>query len=132
MYLEFKDERDKDFLETYKSVISEHGKMARFLGKQQLIEETINHQAKRYYISYEQCSRIIMKLINRKPVIFKNQIKKEMYYSILNELNKKKQESNKPLGILLGQIIYSPAPRFYLSVKSASILFYSLLKNKQI
>lgn len=132
MYLEFKKERDDDFAETYKTVIAGLGKQARFTPRQQLIRLTVNHPAKRYYVSYEQASRILSRLLHRKKVTFKNPLKKEMYMEILKQIRTKKKTTDKPLSQILAETIYSPAPRFYLTVETATLLYNSLLKNKQL
>ena len=128
MYLEFKKERDVDFMNAYHNVIRSYGKQAIQLSRDVLIQATIHSQAKRYYVSYEQALRIISKMLRGKEVLFRNDLKKEMYTTILKEV-KIKLTKDQSLKKVLSNIIYSPAPRFHISKESAFILYYSLLKS---
>lgn len=130
MYLDFKDERDADFLSAYKKIIISHGKNARYIKKETLLLETIHHPAQRFYVSYEQAHRIITRLWKGQKVTFKNKLKEKMYIDILEKI-KQKQSSDLSLKELIAQTIYSPAPRFYITPESASILFYQLIKTKR-
>lgn len=130
MHLDFKKERDEDFINAYNDVVKSHGKQAPYILKDKLIEETILHPAKRFYVSHEQASRIIMKMIAGKKTGIRNTIKAEMYQTILSKIRELQRNSRKSVSSLLSEVIDSPAPRFYISKESASILYYTLIKRK--
>lgn len=130
MHLDFKNERDNDFLQAYKKIIVRHGKNAPYIKKETLILETINHPAKRFYVSYEQAQRIITRLWKGQKVNFKNKLKQKMYTDILNRI-KEQQNTGTPLNELIAKTIYAPAPRFYITQESASILYYQLIKKQK-
>lgn len=130
MFLEFKDERDADFMTTYNSVISQLGDQARYLKKEDLLYATILHPAKRFYVSEEQAIRVVTKLMRGGSINFRNTLKAEMYANIVAKV----QESDKgeiPLKELIIKVVYSPAPRFYITLESAAILYYKLFKKQR-
>lgn len=130
MYLEFKEERDEDFMNVYAEVVHGYGKKAPYIKKEALLAEAILSRAKRFYVSPEQAQRIVSRLLRGKTVVFKNDLKKEMYLTILERVKLLSQkEPDVPLSRIISDVIYMPAPRFYITVESASILFYQLLKR---
>lgn len=131
MRLDFKHERDRDFMQAYQNILSRYGKNAPFIKKETLIRETIFHPAKRFYVSPEQSLRILSQLLRNQKVDFKNPVKKEMYTTLLH-LIKSKLPTDRPLINIVTETIYTPAPRFYLTLESASILYYKLIKQPTI
>lgn len=131
MRLEFKQERDTDFMNTYSAVLENYGKKAPYIKKELLIRETISRPTKRFYVSPEQALRIISQLLRGKEVIFKSTEKEKMYRTILSEVEKR-LPSALPLSHLVTEIIYTPAPCFYITLESASILYYKLIKQSAL
>lgn len=131
MRLDFKDIRDKDFLDSYTNVIKRYGKKAPYIKRDDLLLETILSPAKRFYVSEEQALRTISKILKGQSVVFKNILKKKMYDEILRRVMEKWDRDKEPLIYLLCRIINEPAPRFYINLKSARILYYKLLTHKK-
>lgn len=131
MRLDFKDFRDRDFLDSYTSVIKRHGKEAPYIKRDDLLLEAILSPAKRFYVSEEQALRTISKMLKGQTVVFKNNLKKKMYDELLKRVREKWDQDKEPLIYFLCKIIYEPAPRFYINLKSARILYYKLLTRKK-
>lgn len=129
MYLDFKNERDADFLAAYKKIIIRHGKNARYIKKETLLSETIHHPAQRFYVSYEQAQRIITRLWKGQKVTFRNKLKEKMYIDLLEKT--RQQHPGLPLKEKIANAIYTTAPRFYITLESASILYYQLIKTNK-
>lgn len=128
MYLDFKEERDRDFMNAYEAVLKQYGEDAPFIKKEILIQKTLAHPAKRFYVSPEQALRIISRLLRNQKVDFKNAEKEKMYLTLLQRV-KKHLPTDRPLIHLITETIYSEAPCFYLTIESASILYYQLIKK---
>lgn len=129
MTLDFKEERDRDFMEAYRDVIGRHGANARFLRKEVLLHETVFHPARRFYVSEEQAIRVVGRLLKGQAVFFKNRVKAEMYGEIVRRLNEG-NEAGLPLRERIIEVIYGEAPRFYIGLESAFILFYGLIRER--
>lgn len=131
MRLDFKEERDEDFLSSYLSVIKDHGKSAPFLKKEYILVQTIRRPAKRFYVSEEQCIRIIGDMLKGKKEEIKNPLKAEMYREIYKRVREILENTDQALPDIIQTVISQPAPRFYLTLESAQILYYELIKQKK-
>lgn len=131
MKLDFKEERDMDFLSSYKLVLKEYGRSAPYLKKEFLLSRAILKPAKRFYVSEEQCSRIIGNMLRGKVVDIKNPLKLMMYDEILSRVKTELHNSTLLLPDIIRNVINQPSPRFYLTLESAQILYYKLIKHKR-
>lgn len=131
MKLDFKEERDMDFLSSYKLVLKEYGRSAPYLKKEFLLSRAILKPAKRFYVSEEQCSRIIGNMLRGKVIDIKNPLKLMMYDEILSRVKTELHNSTLLLPDIIRNVINQPSPRFYLTLESAQILYYKLIKHKR-
>lgn len=131
MWLEFKEERDRDFLASYDSVIKKHGKNAPYLKRDELLLEAIMRPAKRFYVSEEQSFRIITKMLKGKNPGLRNPLKLQMYKEILLRVKQELDRSNRSIVEIIDIVINQSAPRFYIDLKSARILHYKLLNSRK-
>lgn len=129
MVLEFKDERDKDFLEAYERMLKEFGRDAPYVCRRSIIREALKRKAKRFYVSYEQCYRNISRMVAGKEVVIRSFWKRIMYEDILEAVKKKMSEGMR-LDDAVMNVVYSPAPRFYIDEDTAVLLLYRLVKQK--
>lgn len=130
MELEFKKERDQDFLSSYDLVIEECGKFAPFLQKEFLLHQAILRPAKRFYVSEEQAFDIINSMMKGKYIV-KNSLKRLMYEEILLRVKKELEFSEDSMQDIIMRVINQPAPRFYMTIQSAQILYYKLIKMRR-
>lgn len=131
MRLEFKEERDRDFLASYDSIIKKHGKKAPYLKRDELLLETITCPAKRFYVSEEQSFRIITKMLRGQNTRIRNPLKLQMYKEIFLRVKQELEKSNRPIVEIIENVINQSAPRFYIDLKSARILHYKLLNRRR-
>lgn len=131
MNLDFKEERDRDFLSSYKLVIKEYGKEAPYLKKKFLLSQAILMPSKRFYVSEEQCIRIIGAMLKGKKTGIKNSLKLMMYHEILSRVKVELSNSSLQLTQIIQKVINQPSPRFYITLESAQILYYKLIKNNK-
>lgn len=59
------DERDEDLFSAYERVIKKHGEYAKIMPRSQLIQEAIESQPKRFYISNFTAKLIINRMMQR-------------------------------------------------------------------
>lgn len=130
MKLDFKEERDSDFLSSYLSVIKDHGKSAPFIKKEYILAQAIQRPAKRFYVSEEQCTRVISSMLKGKKGDIENPLKREMYAEIFQRVRQMIGSTDQSLPDIIQTVINQPAPRFYLTLESAQILYYELIKQK--
>lgn len=128
MKLEFKDERDTDFMETYHSVIKRHAKKAVFMKRDSLLQETIDSPAKRFYVSEEQAVRTISRMLRGETPGCKSPLKKKMYKEIFKRVVACAMECDDTLTDIIYKVVNSEAPCFYIGLKTARILYYKLMR----
>ena len=131
MWLEFKEERDKDFLASYDFVIKKHGEKAPYLKRDELLLEAIMRPAKRFYVSEEQSFRIISKMLKGQGIGIRNPLKLQMYEEIFLRVKQELEKSNLSTIEIIEKVINQSAPRFYIDIKSARILHYKLLNRRR-
>ena len=131
MRLEFKEQRDRDFLASYDSVIKKYGKKAPFLKRDELLLEAITCPAKRFYVSEEQSFRIITKMLKGQSIGIRNPLKLQMYKEIFLRVKQELEGSSLPIVEIIENVINQSAPRFYIDLKSARILHYKLLNKRR-
>ena len=102
MRLEFIEQRNADFMESYNRVLKRHGIYAPYVKKSALIAETLQEPAKRFYVTHDQCVIIIRQMIKGKKTYIKSPQKIEMYNEILRRV--KKELSLRPTRGLYGAI----------------------------
>lgn len=132
MRLDFKEERDADFLSSYKAVIKEYGWKATSLRRDTLLSKTVMRKAKRFYVSEEQAFRVVSNLLRGKRLVTKNRLKLEMYREILTRVNAELNSSSASLIDIVSKVINQESPRFYMTIKSAQILHYQLIKTNKL
>ncbi len=131
MRLEFIEQRNADFMESYNRVLKRYGRYAPFVKKSTLIAEALQEPAKRFYVTHDQCVIIIRQMIKGKKTYIKSPQKIEMYNEILRRV--KKELSLRPTRGLYGAIDYvlsNPAPKFYMTKGTAWMLFNKIIKQK--
>jgi len=131
MKLDFINQRNQDFMESYNRVLKGYGKKAPFIKKNRLIIEALQQPAKRFYVTHDQCVIIIRQMIKGESTYIKSSLKLEMYNEIL--IRVKRELSIRPTRGLYGAIDYvlsKPAPKFYMTKGTAELLYYKLIKQR--
>ncbi len=132
MQLYYKDERDRDLYRAYIGMVKSLGKAALNLPRDEIVRRTIYSAAPRFYISYEEARRNVKRIINGRSPRCESPMRVEMYNDLANALasylrRHPRCEFNDALGAVLAE---RPAPRFYLTLRSALLIVYEMQKRK--
>lgn len=124
-------ERNKDLLDAYYKKLRELGLSALHKKRITLIDEIINLDAPKFYISEGEAQRAISKMLRGIPLNNKNPLKNEMYEELKkNFLEWRKENPDTSISKGVEYIINLPAPKFYIKPQSAHILICKLMRNK--
>lgn len=132
MRLDFMIERDYDILNVHDRVLKELGSSAKYKSRQEIFSKVANSEAKQFYVSPEEATRIISRINQGQDTGIKNIERREMYYDIHKKFLELKNEYPAiTVKDAIYRIIYSPAPRFYIRPNSLKVLFHHILKRKR-
>jgi len=126
MKLEFKPDRDKDFLAVCDRIRNENKP---YISVADIAAKAIHVEAESYYLTTKQIITIIQTMrFNRN---FKIRRKANLYGDIFTRyLDIKKKHPNYSVSKIAKMIDAEKAPRFYLTANSAKKLLYNLIKNR--
>lgn len=122
---DFLIERNMDLLEAQRRVIRRLGDEAPYISKSRILKLVMKEPAKRFYVSFEEASRMLSKMaagheVNRKGIRY------DMYVELFEVFNRlKKENPGAGWAELVEKAVLSPAPGFYLDEDRA----YKLLKR---
>ncbi|MDR1097299.1 MAG: hypothetical protein LBL57_04120 [Tannerella sp.] len=124
--MEYKKERDKEFLQTCEKIRKAAG---RYISVRETVKKAIRTPATSFFISEREFGKIIRDKRRHTP---HSKAKAELYREIRRRYKKLKSNyPNAKTENLARQIAYQSAPGFYLTESSAKNLYYKLLKPKQ-
>lgn len=131
MELYYKEERDRDLFRAYNAALKSLGKEAVNVPREKVVRHVIYSVAPRFYISYEEARRNVKRIINGRSPRCVSSIRIEMYNDLANLLagylrRRPKASFNDALCSVLAE---KPAPRFYLSERSALLIIYQMQKG---
>lgn len=121
-YFEYEAERNRDLLRAYRELLLQPN-----VDKDTLFERLVEMPSVRYWVSEERAYHVISSMIWDKPLPKMKPNKRAMYDDILEEvlrLNAIREHSS--LYDLVFEVVNSPAPRFYLTPKSARVIIYKI------
>ena len=116
---EFHEERDRDLLRAYKQAFIRKDLNNRL----DTVRAAITMPAKRFYVSEERAIRVVRQwLAGRQPTKMLP-MQRMMYEEIVRRVKDLRRERPKErLNRLVWEVIAQPAPRFYLTEKSAYVI----------
>jgi len=130
MKLDFIQERDRDILDAYNRVLKDFGIEARYKSRREIFEKVSESKARQFYVSPEEATRVVSKLVNGKDIGIKNKDKVRMYRDIYSRyLSVKDIHPCITLKDAIFDIIYSEAPSFYIKPNSLKVLFHYIQKR---
>ena len=120
-------DRNKDLYENYKRVIS----MEKSIVLPDVLRKTVESPAKRFYISSDRVYGVLVRWKKKGEIIkLITEERQEMYEEIYRRvLELEKSMPDLPLLHVIEIIIEQPAPKFYITPKSADVI---LCKHKSI
>lgn len=102
-----------------------------FIDISEISSELVNMPCSRFWVSEERAMVVVAALIKGKPVLNSMRpTKREMFVEIYNRvLALKKQYPDTPLLELVVNVVNSPAPKFYMTPRSAMETIYKIKKG---
>lgn len=120
---EYERERNEDLLRAYRECM---GKAA----AKDLFQTVVNMPSRRFWVSPERATIVVCSMIKGKGQTNMLKNKKEMYQEIYRRvLELKRQNPNTSIYDLVIQVVDSPAPKFYLTPKSARVIIYKIRRH---
>lgn len=128
--VDFIEERNRDLLLAYKTVgdkLKEVGcyHYTSYIGK---IHLATHSPAKRFYVSVDEAKKIIGRAHHGFPFNFTYKEKQNLYTEIYNRFKEAIKTDSRSIYTIIEEIVYSPAPSFYITDEYARNLFDELLK----
>ena len=127
MKMYFRNEFERDLASAYYKAISECGRNLNVQPRYELVSKVILSEAPKFYITYEMARRNVSALLRGKCPDCNNKIKMQMYADIARlTIDYQRRHRHFAVdfnGALMTVLSEYPAPRFYITEKSA----YNLL-----
>lgn len=123
---EYTEERNQDLLNVYRRVIAQ----CSHINLYEVVEKVVNSPAKRFYVSEYRTRNIVMRMFNGKPLPKMHPCKKEMYDEIFRRVKEaRKAMFDKPLLLVIEEVLAQPAPKFYLTKKTGVTILHKIRKQ---
>ena len=120
-------ERNKDFYTVYEHIRKESVKKGGYLSVEEIAKKAVMRPSQSYYISKQAIYKVILR---RRCMRDDGHRQKSLCDAIFKEYFEiKKQHPDYCPNKIAGMIELLPAPRFYMSDRTASILAYQLIKT---
>lgn len=125
--LEFTDERNKELMKAFRETI----KKRTFIDITEISEEIVNMPCSRFWVSEERAMVVVAALIKGRPVLdAMRPTKREMFQEIYNRvLDLQKEFPGASIFQLALKAVNSPAPKFYMTPRSAMETIYKIKKG---
>ena len=125
--LEFTDERNRELMKAFRDVISSRS----FIDLAEVSEEIVNRPCSRFWVSEERALVVVAALMKGKPVLDDmRSTKREMFEEIYRRvLAMQQQKPNTSVFNLVISVVNSPAPKFYMTPRSALETIYKIKKG---
>lgn len=131
----FRKDFERDFLRKYEQVVKSCGKDAVFMSPRELVAMTVHSEAPQFYITYEMARRNVSALLRGRPVDCHNKLKMLMYADIarltIDYQRRHKRYADDFNGALMAVLSEYPAPRFYITEKSAYNMLCALRRQQR-
>ena len=135
MKMYFRKEFERDFLKVYERVVKERGRAALFMSPRELVAQAVHSEAPRFYITYEMARRNVSALLRGQPVDCHNKLKMLMYADIarltIDYQRRHKRYADDFNASLMAVLSEYPAPRFYITEKSAYNMLCALRRQQR-
>lgn len=124
--IDFSEERAHDLYRQYRRCLAN----VRYIRMNEIFRMVVDSPAPRFYVSKIHATNIISCLMRGKPLFKMRGPKREMFEEILRRSNiLRSKHPDWTLSDIVEEVIWQPAPKFYLSPSSAKIYINRLRKN---
>lgn len=130
----FRNDFERDLSAAYEKVIKAQGRQALFMSRSELVSMAVLNGAPKFYITYEMARRNVSALLRGLQPDCSNKLKLLMYADIarltIDYQRRHKRYADDFNGALMCVLAESPAPRFYITVKSAYNILCRLQRQR--
>ena len=135
MKMYFRNDFERDFLKVYEQIVKDSGKEALFMSPRELVSKAVHSPAPKFYITYEMARRNVSALLRGLHTDCNNKLKMQMYADIarltIDDQRRHKRYADDFNGALMAVLSEYPAPRFYISERSAYNMLCALRRQRQ-
>lgn len=126
-WFEYKDQRDRDLLRVYYALRGN-----KYPSEHDFFEAVVNSPSERFWVSEERATAVIASMIRGKKLDNMLKNKASMFEEIYRRvLELRKTRPNEPLFYLVFDVVNQPAPKFYMTPKSAKVIICKIRKEKR-
>lgn len=116
---EYEDARNRDLIRVYKQLVNE----SRQIYLPEICKKLVNMPSERFWVSEERASIVISDMLKGRSIEKMTVNKREMYEEIYRRvLELQKESPDATVYELVSQVVEGPAPKFYLTPKSAKVI----------
>ena len=116
---EYEDARNKDLIRVYKQLVCE----SRQIYLPEICRKLVNMPSERFWVSEERASIVISDMLKGRSIEKMTPNKREMYEEIYRRVQElRKDNPGATVYELVSQVVEGPAPKFYLTPKSAKVI----------
>lgn len=123
---ECEDERNEQLIKACEEQINK----TKFINMQNIFSEVVNMPTKRFWVSEERAAIVVSDIRKRRTISNMRPQKQEMFKEISRRVNEI-QNKNPQLTLTeaVTMVVNREAPKFYLTPKSAKIIYYRVKKS---
>jgi hypothetical protein len=123
----YSDERIDDLMTTYTHLLASYDG---YIDPEDLFCRVVNMPSKRFWVSAERAAVILAKMEKGDTLMGMGRTRREMFNEIYRRA-KELQKKDPTLSIrqLAIQVVYQPAPKFYLTPDSARVIIYRVRRE---
>ncbi len=130
----FRKEKEHDFVQAYEAELKLLGESAPYVSRDDLILRTLHSGRGRYYVSYEEASRNVRRIMNHLPLSRRNALKVSMYQELAQRVAE--YLKSKPLAsfkdALFTVLAEEKASRFFFGVQTARLILYRYQRGEVV
>ena len=123
---EYHEERNRDLLRVYKQALLRKD----LTQHDEILKATVMTPAQRFYVSEERAVRVVNQWLAKQCSSKMLPMQRMMYAEIVRRVKAlRRQRPNERINRLVWEVIAQPAPRFYLTEKSAYVILRKIKKR---
>lgn len=125
--LEFTHQRNDELMRAFREALDKRP----FIDISEVSEVVVNMPCSRFWVSEERAMVVVSAILKGKPVLdTMRPTKREMFQEIYNRVCRlRQQQPDAPLFDLVMDVVNSPAPKFYMTPRSAMETIYKIKKG---
>ena len=120
---EYSRERDADLLSTYYRYVG-------FFGANELYRRIVESPARRFYVSPERAYAVVLRILRGSDLSRMRPERREMFFEIARRVDDARvRYPQSSLAAIIERVVEQPAPKFYLTPKSAITIIHYIRKR---